>query len=706
MTSPTPVPARAADAASTAFTNATHAVVGKSGARRLAALAGGDAVQFADAKLSDIATRFGHVIDPRWLFMQRVCGRVVRTDATTGEQRPVPFATVEVQDTDCSFLGYFPVGWRWSWLFPFRCTRETIATTTTDACGNFCVWVPRFDIDWVLRWRLERLCFPVILQRPNLADLIEDLRGRVPPKDLGGPGPRPGPGPDPVPDLDKLRRQAQGSDSALHEALRRIAGLPGRAFGESGDRLAAALSAPARLPIAPPLDGAFLRGAQGSDPHEVARHTVAAHLRTQPSALDGFRTDHYVGPMRRCIDVIVPEWVPMIDVPDITFRVLQDVNGDGVEEQIYGESYFDVRWDAGTLPFVTLEADATARTAPTCQPGSGIPCGNQPAIVTAGRLPLTGDPSTFDAAAGYGLRTNRPHPNGTSVDPLPNPEAQSPVYGKLSLFGCNRTDPSATHYRLTYRYKAPGGSAFGPSAPFVGVSWWLYRLNGSGIGEWFAPSADSNGWYAIALPAGPNAWLPEDLLLDWPTGGAYPDGTYELQLELGTPMGGASSTSGAVHVVVDNAVPAWTFDIAWRKVGALAWLPVGGDCPVVLRGATPVDVEFKVTLTTTSRHFRSTFLEPLVCGGVGMTRTGGSGGFDNGGLYEYWHEDVTVQGATLEAVYRLPASAAQGTYGFAGRTVSRAFSPDVVAAPPTPAFEYDTTGVWQDFSRMFSVFDA
>jgi hypothetical protein len=38
--------------------------------------------------------------------------------------------------------------------------------------------------------------------------------------------------------------------------------------------------------------------------------------------------------------VLVPEWVPLVDVPDITFRVTQDVDGDGDEETIYSEGYY------------------------------------------------------------------------------------------------------------------------------------------------------------------------------------------------------------------------------------------------------------------------------------------------------------------------------------------------------------------------------
>jgi hypothetical protein len=701
---PTPAAARATAPVDRGYESALKAVVTESGAKRLSALSGVPAEALANHPIADIAARFGHVIDPRWLFMQRVCGKVVRTDAVTGVQLPVPFATVQVQDTDCSLLGYFPAGLQWSWLFPFLCHREVIATTKTDACGNFCVWVPRFDIDWVLRWREERLCFPVVFRRPSLADLIERLKVRLPQRRIDGLVPHHPGDPDPAPDFKQLARAAAGTDSVLSQAFTRLARLPGQSFGESNQALTSALAAPVTLDTPPPLPAEF-KGRQ-AEAKQLARRSIAAQMTLDAGALEGFDPQRWVGPMLRCIDIPVREWVPILDVPDITFRVLQDVNGDGVEEQIYGESHFDVRWNAGTLPFVTLEADATARTAPSCQPSGGVPCGNEPAIVTAGRLPLTGDPGTFDGLEGYGLRTNRPHPGGVSNDAAPRPAAQSPVYGKLSLFGCNRTDKAATHYRLTYRYRAAGNPTYGPSAPFVGISWWLYRLNGVGIGEWFAPTSDTHGWYPIALPAGPNDWLPEDLLLDWPTGGAYPDGAYELVLELGTPGGGATSSSQPVHVVVDNAAPAYTFDIAWRKLGAATWIAVGGDCPVVNRGATPVAVEFRVTLTTTSLHLRNAWLVPVVCGNVGMARSSGSGGADGPLGFEYWHETTGVHGATLEAVYTLPASAHQGTYGFAGRTVSRAFDPGEVVAPPAAAFEYDADRVYLDLSRVFSVFDA
>jgi hypothetical protein len=32
-----------------------------------------------------------------------------------------------LEDTDCSFVGYFPRVSKWAWYFPFKCRREEIA---------------------------------------------------------------------------------------------------------------------------------------------------------------------------------------------------------------------------------------------------------------------------------------------------------------------------------------------------------------------------------------------------------------------------------------------------------------------------------------------------------------------------------------------------------------------------------------------------
>ena len=45
----------------------------------------------------------------------------------------------------------------------------------------------------------------------------------------------------------------------------------------------------------------------------------------------GLHEHAFIGPFRRCYDHYIPEWHSIIDVPDITFRVTQDVNGDGTQ---------------------------------------------------------------------------------------------------------------------------------------------------------------------------------------------------------------------------------------------------------------------------------------------------------------------------------------------------------------------------------------
>jgi hypothetical protein len=308
----TPSTDRAAAAAarlSADFDAVESAVIGKLGAARLAALSGTPVKRLAGQPMAELKARLGHVLDPRWLFMQRVCGKVVRTDATTGRVMPVPLATVQVEDTDCSLFAYHPMGSQWSWLFPFKCRREVIATVKTDACGNFCVWIPRFDIDWVLRWRTLRLCFPVLFERPNWRELLDDLRERMPV--LTERGPR-GPvhGPDPAPDFAALRRSALMSDSRAAEALARFETMPGSAFGEDTSALDQALDAPAALRMAPPLPADFLADTDKKDGlSRVALDSVAAQLKLDPKGFEGFDPRRWIGPMRRCVNVRTSKWL-------------------------------------------------------------------------------------------------------------------------------------------------------------------------------------------------------------------------------------------------------------------------------------------------------------------------------------------------------------------------------------------------------------
>src|SRR5688572_28801822 len=141
--------------------------------------------------VAEISDKFRFQIDATLLAFRKVCGRVVKRNPVTGVEYPVPYATVHVEDSDCSLLGFFPSKSKWAWYFPFACRREVIATAKTDECGRFCVWIPRWDIDWVLRFRRERVCFPIVFDRPSVRDLLDDL---IPQRI-----PRPVPEPDPPP---------------------------------------------------------------------------------------------------------------------------------------------------------------------------------------------------------------------------------------------------------------------------------------------------------------------------------------------------------------------------------------------------------------------------------------------------------------------------------------------------------------------------
>src|SRR5262245_65513091 len=70
---------------------------------------------------------------------------------------------------------------------------------------------------------------------------------------------------------------------------------------------------------------------------QAIRKTLAGRLNVDPKLLDHFDPARFIGPFFRCVDVYLPEWSLVLDVPDITFRVTQDVNNDGTEETIYGE---------------------------------------------------------------------------------------------------------------------------------------------------------------------------------------------------------------------------------------------------------------------------------------------------------------------------------------------------------------------------------
>ena len=663
-------------------------------ARRLGAISGIDAKELVGVVHGDLAEKFRWRIDPAFLFMRRVCGQVVRRDPVTGVDSPVPFATVHVEDTDCSFVGFFPGAWKWGWYFPFFCRREEIATVVTDECGRFCVWIPRFDIDWILRWRAERICFPDIFIRPSLADILDDfVDGPWPPIKLPDKG-------DPPPfeqlralgDVGRERLAAHvGAPLAdrVATALRRV-GF-GAAAAE-GTELASRRAFDTELP--PPIPAELRplgrepqereeggKGEKGGKAareqrslassqfsHEALRAGVAARLNVEPKLLATLDPRRFIGPFRRCFTYFVPEWTLLLDVPDITFRVTQDVDGDGVEETIYSEGYFDVRWNAGAIPDVTLLASPIAITGRSCE-SPVVRCGNAPEIQFAGLLPLSNLPAPaapyFDSATGYARRPNRPRPSGNPSDPPGDPNlTETPLTRTLQLYGCAEI-PGASFYRLLYSHDG------GPQVPFTGLSWNLYRMVGGSL-QVLPVSADAAGWYPV-VPSADN-WHPHDMLLEWPTGA---EGRYEITLQLGDAGKNPLPATHTVNIHVDNSAPVVTYQtLRWKFAteGDAAFNLPGRNllalCPTIRRGAAPQDVDVLMEVSVSATHLRDCSIGASGCAlnvlpFVPATPHHAA----------HWHTDALDNTELLFARYRIPAGALEGAYSFSANANSRAFNP-------------------------------
>lgn len=700
-------------------------------AQRLAALSDVDARELEGLTVAEISDRFRFRIDPELLFFRTICGRVVKKDPATGIEYPVAYATVHVEDTDCSLLGYFPKVSPWGWYFPFKCRREVIAVKKTDKCGNFCIRVPRWDIDWILRWRRERICFPVIFERPSIADLIADLE---PPRRI--PIPKPGPDPDPGWLLGADRGQLLNAIElrAGRDVARKVGGALARlSFGGRAERALDVLQDDAfEAPFPPPLpdDMRLLdrnrfpkdektkgdaKNAEASD--DALASTLAARLGFDPATLREVDLRRFVGPFRRCYDRVFPEWVPIVDVPDITFRVTQDTDGDGNEETIYSEGYFQVRWNAGPLPNVKLVASSAAISIPECGEIVPVSCQNVPEIVRAGRMPVRGDATMYDPAAGYAIRPNRPHPSGNPGDGLPRPAAETPFWGTVPIFGCVDIETTATHYRILDSYSADEVT-FTPFAPLLNQSWWVTRLDASGtVTLYHHVVPDGNGWYPITIPTAgsPHPWEPLNLLLDWNTRTAG-SGKHILKIELGTPAGplAVQPPTDAVAFHVDNKDPDTTFVVEYRKNGIGPFLPLNFPCPLVRRGAVPQEVEFRVTFTASARHLRDVSVSGNGCGGGDVVYNTGAPAnwYPNAPInptaVSHWHVTVNDNSLVVTLFFRLAAAALQGAYSFSGWAASRAINPagGDTGHLATPPYEYDHVDRYAVPYFAFAVIDA
>ncbi len=667
----------------------------KTSAARLSQLTGIAAESLAGRTIVDLRKEFEWRIDPELFLFRRICGRVVKHDPISGEDWGVPGATVHVYDTEVNLFGYFPFGWQYGWFWPYFFRREEIGHTVTDACGNFCVWIPRFDIEWVLRWRRERLCFPEILVKPNLRDILDRLREVVElPARIPHHGPDPGP-------LDFLRAGI-GSPAVLEQtvgppAARLLQADVHTRVGETSGVDALLERRAFTAPMPPPA---------ATHLHEQMKgHLEAVKLASKDNLARAQQARSWIGPFLRCIDISVPEFLPIFDVPDITFGVTQDVDGDGTEEVIYSEGLADVRWDAGYIPPVTLVADPSAFATPTCghQPDLG-PCA-EPEIVVVGHMPLKnptggGAVPILDTTTGYAVRANRPHSTGqVGQTPTAATAATAPASGLLEFWGCChhlKNGTPASHYRINARVSADEGATFGPWFQ-ISDTWSNWRVVGSpSVLEYKGMTQLAGGWWEVLNPA--DQWIPGDhYLLQWH---GPPDGLVEMQLELGQISGGAVTpigTAPAVRLQVDNSAPsAQITALYWRLPGgALHPLPL--NCPTIVRSHH--DIEVVADIQATAAHLRSVELWASGCGNGNPTLLSGFEALE--GLATptsgYWHKTPADNGVARQVAWSVPASLSPGAYGFGLTAWSRAFEPGDghVYTPTNPDIGYDPGPIWR-----------
>jgi hypothetical protein len=646
-------------------------------AARLAALADLPASELEGRTIAELSERLRWIVDPGlWLF-ERVCGQVVKTDPVSGADFPVPNATVEVFDTVCDYWGFFPEPWPWGWLFPVRCERELIVKLQTDECGNFCFWIPRFEIEWILRWREERLCFSELLVKPSLADLLARLSAQAPAPSLG------------LPDLTGLvQRLGAGGDLAATLGARADVVLnAARDSGGLGDnvgRLAELVRSPAfTQPVPPPLPSSRVdNGGEAVDDRALAEIDPA----------------RFFGPFLRCIDVFVPEWYPLVEVPDVSISVTQAIAGSS--QTIY-EGAFDIAWGSSPIAPVTVQASPIAIASQSPCPPPSVNS-DEVGFQYVGLLPVSppyAGGGTFDGATGFATRVNQPQASAVGCPPqpisvgcscdqtdltvAPSCPATAPFYGELYLYG--GTDPSktgASYYRISAE-SAPGSGL--PTTPTT------FTPIGYLLGQWTVPAPSgevviqsvepAEGWFEI--PTDEVGWGGyANMLMAWDGMG---DGVYRLTLELADaamkPITLAPA-SEPLLLVVDNTAPkASPFEVSWQPTSAvggpidpLAWLPVippaAGECPIIHTKGQAIALRF--TASVQSAHLLRACVSVDGCGGVSPTPA------SSNPPESQWYagsDDPSATGYGFNGVYYLEKEAPAGCYTFSLYADTRAFDP-------------------------------
>jgi hypothetical protein len=660
-------------------------------AKRLAALTNLNHRELVGNTVAKLSEKLKWKIDPELLRFQRICGRVVKTDPSTGLEYPVPFATVHVEDTDFHLLGYSPPDWPWSWFFPLHSHREEVSSTRTDACGRFCVWVPRWEIDWILHWRHLHFCEDIFILvnicdlHPEICELVEvdPIKHRIPK-------------PDPTPWIRQIKEWV-GENVANRMMIAQMTQTVGKKL-ISQDNIWNTKPLRHTLPP-PPLSPTLKDLHQREDTKAVAKFLIL-----DQQHLEKLDLHRYWGPFKRCFDIFLPEWYIFRDVPDITFRVTQDVNGDGTEETIYSEGFSEIRWNAGPIPDVTLEASQIAIAGVSCNVPDELPCA-EPSIVMVGLMPLSdpvpSDPvvNYHDNTTGYALRPNSPRSTGKRTD-TPSYPAKTPFCWDLQLRGCNRRS-NAKYYRINYSFE--GSSA----VPIKGLAWKQVRWVGSpGHMEVIDVVPDGDGWYEILDPMA--GWLDPYLLLNWPTRG-YQDGLYVLTMEFAkpdkSPMLGSSTLP--IELVVDNSRHKPSMSIRWRT-GAGLWTNLGYTCPIISRHPGE-DIEFEVKVQASLKHLRSLELRASGCG-AGIPSLNSllpahwySLNSPTNSRLEHWHTNGDDNSVNETINFLLPSSATPGVYSFYLIINSRTFNPAGGDGGLAADWHYDPVYIWQDVYLSMAV---
>ena len=521
--------------------------------------------------------------------------------------------------------------------------------------------MPRFDIDWVIRWRLERYCFPDVFVKPDLGDLLA----------IAGVIPRPIPGPDPGPielgdaglSLDRLSGIV-GRDTASKLLLSGGAATLGAKRG-AFQTLLRQPAFPSRTP--PPVSPKL---------HELHRHERGAEalrelVRGKTDREYKLDLNRYVGPFPfwHCEWVLKEEVVPILEVPDITFWVTQDTDGDGDQETIYTDGWFQVGWKSGPLDDVILHASPFARINGTCEVPPIGQC-EQPEILFAGLMPARAPyiDTSNGATRGFGLRVNPPHTDGlvrpSVFPPALNHDtpANAPLMGTLQLYGCNEF-PNGALLSAALCLQWCGRGAVHKSQ--------LVRRSLPGPGRAAAGNARRAGLVPDPRPAGRvvpasrAARLADRRLCGRAVRRHDPDRRRreERRYSHQRPRCHSGSTIRLPRPLITS--------LSWRVLpsGAGAYLPEPHLPDRAADGR--LDIEFQVQYQVSATHLLKTSIGSSGCGG-GMMQPNPE---PNALPYMHWHTSAADNFVSQSATFVLPASALPGCYGFSVNGYSRAFNP-------------------------------